>query len=156
MGWDPSIPDGRSDPHRQGYMAKHYRPVIKVAFYLDPVGPDTGCLRVIAGSHLEPWHDRLWSLHVDIPARAAKLPYVRPKMLQMLERDTGKPNGGEQLLTDPDVNYFGVDPRDVPAYAIESQPGDVVFFSYQLWHASFGGRSGRRMFTLNYGAAADI
>ncbi len=48
------------------------------------------------------------------------------------------------------VNLFGLEPRDVPSFALESQPGDVVFFSHQLWHASFGGRSGRRMFTLNY------
>ena len=36
--------------------------------------------------------------------------------------------------------------------SLESQPGDVVFFNQHLWHAAFGGRTGRRMFTLNFGA----
>ena len=26
-----------------------------------------------------------------------------------------------------------------------------MFFNQRLWHASFGGSTGRRMFTLNYG-----
>ncbi len=33
--------------------------VVKVAFYLDPVGRDTGCLRVIPGSHRDPLHTAL-------------------------------------------------------------------------------------------------
>jgi ectoine hydroxylase-related dioxygenase (phytanoyl-CoA dioxygenase family) len=152
-GWDPCVPEGRNDPYHLAMKRKRYRTAIKVALYLDPVGSDTGCLRVIPGSHRSPWHEQLWSLHLDIPDRALALEHVRPKMLEMWERDTGGPEGGEQLLTDPDVNHFGLDPCDVPAFAIESQPGDVVFFSYQLWHASFGGRSGRRMFTLNFSAA---
>ena len=42
-------------------------------------------------------------------------------------------------------------PSEIPSYPFESQPGDAVFFNQRLWHASFGGRTGRRMFTLNYG-----
>ena len=34
--------------------------------------------------------------------------------------------------------------------ALESEPGDVVILTESLWHASFGGKAGRRMFTLNY------
>ena len=139
------------DPYRKaGNMTNHYVPSIKAAFYLDPVGRESGCLRVVPGSHRSPLHEQLWSLHLDIPARAAKLPHVGAKLLEMWERDSGDPEGGEGLLADPKVNHFGLEPRDVPSFAIESQPGDVVFFSHQLWHASFGGRSGRRMFTLNY------
>jgi hypothetical protein len=40
----------------------------------------------------------------------------------------------------------------VPCFPLESQPGDAVMFNQNLWHASFGGRTGRRMFTLNFGA----
>ena len=36
----------------------HY-PIIKVAFYLDPVSKDTGCLRIIPGSHKAAYADRL-------------------------------------------------------------------------------------------------
>ena len=58
-------------------------------------------------------------------------------------------NTGAPLI-DPDTNHFGLVPSDVPSFAIESEPGDAVFFSHQLWHASFGGKVGRRMFTLNF------
>ena len=155
MGWDPSIPQGEKDPEwiagRRG--KNHYVPSIKVAFYLDPVAKESGCLRVIPGAHRNPFHDRLWSLHLDIPVNAAKLEDVGPKLLQMWERDTGIPEGGEKLLSDPGVNHFGVDPREVPSYPIESEPGDAVFFSHQMWHSSFGGKVDRRMFTLNFRSA---
>jgi ectoine hydroxylase-related dioxygenase (phytanoyl-CoA dioxygenase family) len=68
----------------------------------------------------------------------------------MWERDTGNSDGSDRLLCDPDANHFGFEPGDVPGYPIESQPGDVVFFSHQIWHASFGGRTGRRIFTLEF------
>ena len=93
---------------------------IKVIFYLDPVRKDTGCLRVIPGSHRLP-------LHED----------VRPLTLQR---------------SDPSVVPFACSLRDVPCFPLESQPGDVVFFNQNLWHSSFGGRTGRRMFTLNFAA----
>ena len=152
VGWNPHIPEGRNDPNRTDARWKnHYVPAIKVAFYLDPVGKESGALRVIPGSHREPYHDRLWSLHEAIPSGAAEASEsVRRKLLEMWERDTGSPEGGERLLSDPEVNHFGVEPRDIPSFALESEPGDAVFFSYQMWHSSYGGRVGRRMFTLNY------
>jgi ectoine hydroxylase-related dioxygenase (phytanoyl-CoA dioxygenase family) len=152
LGWDPGIPDGENDPERIAGRrgATHYIPSIKVAFYLDPVGKESGCLRVIPGAHRNPYHDQLWSLHKDIPINAASLEDVRPRLLEMWERDTGSREGGEQLLSDPKVNHFGLEPRDVPSYPIESEPGDAVFFSHQMWHSSFGGKAGRRMFTLNF------
>jgi hypothetical protein len=47
---------------------------------------------------------------------------------------------------------FGVDPRDLPYWAIENQPGDVLLGNYRNLHATFGavGRA-RRVITLNYG-----
>ena len=158
MGWTPEIPDGKADPdwvaQRRG--KNHYIPSIKVAFYLDPVGRESGALRVVPGAHRNPYHDRLWSLHMNIPRSAGDLEDIRPRLLDMWERDTGGPEGGEQLLSDPDVNHFGAAPQDVPSYAIESEPGDAVFFSHQMWHSSFGGKAGRRMFTLNFRSAQTI
>lgn len=92
---------------------------IKVAFYLDTVTKDTGCLRVIPGSHQPTLHDRLkeqWPVE-----DAAESPY-------------------------------GVAGSEIPSFPLESNPGDVVFFNQSLWHAAYGGRVGRRMFTLNFGA----
>ena len=159
MGWDPHIPEGQSDPNKNvGAWRYHYHPSIKVAFYLDSVGKDTGCLRVIPGAHRNPYHDRLWSLHLNVPSAASeddshKFENVRPKLLEMWEQATGDKEGAERFLSDPNINHFGLAPRDIPSFPIESEPGDVVFFSHQLWHASFGGRVGRRMFTLNFRSA---
>jgi ectoine hydroxylase-related dioxygenase (phytanoyl-CoA dioxygenase family) len=92
---------------------------IKIAFYLDQVTRDTGCLRVIPGSHQPVLHDRLkeqWPVE-----DAAESPY-------------------------------GVAGSEIPSFPLESNPGDVVFFNQNLWHAAYGGRTGRRMFTLNFGA----
>ena len=45
---------------------------------------------------------------------------------------------------------FGAEQDSLPCHVVASRPGDVVFFDQNLFHASFGGRSGRRMFTLCY------
>ena len=128
LGWHPGFPKGQADPNFKA-VGGHYYPGVKVALYIDPVGSTTGCLRVIPGSHLNPFHDALASLHCQVPEQSP------------------------QLLDDPCFKRFGVEPDEVSAYAIESLPGDVVFFSHQLWHASFGGSNGRRMFALAYKAA---
>ncbi len=50
---------------------------------------------------------------------------------------------------------WGIAQRDVPTIALESQPGDVVAFNHNLMHASFGGSTRRRMFTLNLSTRAE-
>ena len=91
---------------------------VKVAVYPDPVTRETGCLRVIPGSH-------------------------RPEFQTHLSVLKGQ-------YQDPAQMPFGLTGADIPAFPLESNPGDVVFFSENLWHGSFGGRTGRRMFTLIY------
>ena len=152
-GWNAIIPAGKDDTYRKaGHMQNYYVPCIKVAFYLDPVDINTGCLRVIPGSHLNPFHDQLWSLsRFNVPESEA--PRVRPQILEKWKKDGGDPQQVEQWFTDEQMNIYGTAPRDIPGFGIESQPGDAVVFSHMLWHASFGGRSGRRMFTLNYRTA---
>lgn len=39
--------------------------------------------------------------------------------------------------------------RDIPCMALETKPGDVLVFNHRVKHASFGGSTSRRMFTLN-------
>lgn len=46
---------------------------------------------------------------------------------------------------------WGIEAQDVPAVALESQPGDVVVFNHNIMHSSYGGSSHRRMFTINLG-----
>jgi len=59
MGSDGNYYSGDTTWHRDGHMASNS--FLKVAFYLDPVTHNTGCLRVIPGSHtdaaLELWRD---------------------------------------------------------------------------------------------------
>jgi hypothetical protein len=44
---------------------------------------------------------------------------------------------------------LGVHGSEVPAVALETQPGDVVVFNQNLKHGSWGGGQRRRMFTIN-------
>ena len=92
-------------------------PQIKVMMYLEKVKRDTGCLRVIPGSHRMPYHKDL-----------------------------------ADQETDPDALPFGLAARDIPCAALESEPGDVILFNHCIWHASFGGRKGRRYIALKFAA----
>jgi hypothetical protein len=70
MGSDGNLYAGDTGWHSDGW---HPRIVhIKMAFYLDPVGRDTGCLRVIPGSHRigEGFSD---NLQRDLPRRPSPL-----------------------------------------------------------------------------------
>ena len=98
-------------------------PHVKIAIYPDQVTKETGCLRVIPGSHRAEYRKHL-------------------KVLKQQYDDAG-------------ATPFGVTGAQVPAYPLESDPGDMVFFSESLWHSSFGGRAGRRMVTLIYGENPD-
>lgn len=49
-GWHP---DASADP------GSGEQPGVKFAFYLDPVGPDTGALRIVPGSHRNPLHEQV-------------------------------------------------------------------------------------------------
>ena len=91
---------------------------IKIAFYADPLTRETGCLRVVPGSH-------------NVSS---------PDLLSVL-RDRNY---------EADFMPFGISPSDVPSFAIESQPGDVVVFTENLLHASFGGRDGRHQHALSF------
>lgn len=84
-------------------------PPMKVSLYLDPLMKETGCLRVIPGSHRHPFHEELKALR-----------------------------------------EIGLAGDEVPCFPLESQPGDVCFANMNLWHASFGGRTGRRHLAVNF------
>ena len=48
------------------------------------------------------------------------------------------------------VDESGLSVEDVPAFAAESEPGDVVLFDNHTWHASYGGGKNRKMCSLGY------
>ncbi len=118
-GSDGNYYVGDTNWHSDGYTDKKYLSV-KMAFYLDPVTDETGCLRVIPGSHK--YGDRFAG------------------DLQEALR-TSRDNRNEDV--------WDVRGRDLPAVALETVPGDLLMFNHKIKHASFGGGTSRRMFTIN-------
>lgn len=56
----------------------------------------------------------------------------------------------EKINVNQAEELFGVAPRDFPgSIALETQPGDIVIFNHDLYHAAYGGSHRRRMFTMN-------
>ncbi|MCC7360268.1 MAG: phytanoyl-CoA dioxygenase family protein [Anaerolineales bacterium] len=115
MGSDGNFYVGDTHWHSDGYGGRGGPRHIKIAFYLDALTANSGCLRVIPGSH------RLGE------------PYA-----EALERDTKN-----------SATLWGIPGSQVPAQALETQPGDVVVFNHDLKHSAWGGSDRRRMFTMN-------
>ena len=56
----------------------------------------------------------------------------------------------EKIDINNSLQLFGVPPTEFPgSIAVETNPGDIVIFNHDLYHASFGGGTRRRMFTMN-------
>ncbi len=89
---------------------------LKNLVYLQPTTGDHGSLRLIPGSHISPLFDELIRIG------------LRPT-------DENKTD----FLTES-----GMRGEDIPAYIFCSQPGDVVTFNMNVWHAAFGGYEDRR------------
>ena len=122
LGWHYSMLGGRK-PIPSGNFYRGF----SVAIYLDPLTRDNGCLRVIPASHVmpNPILDRLAPIYCD---------------------------ASHNFFADGTIKQFAIPPSEVPCHAIESEPGDLVFFNNQVWHASFGGKTGRRMIAISYKA----
>ena len=122
-GSDGNFYVGDTRWHSDGYRGgKHMS--IKLALYLDPVTRDTGCLRVVPGSHKygDTYANALEEVTVD----------------------------GASKVQNRSKELWGVDGSEVPAVALETAPGDVAMFNHRLKHSSWGGSDRRRMFTINY------
>ena len=52
--------------------------------------------------------------------------------------------------SDPDFRPFGMESSELPCYAAETCPGDLVIFTEDTLHASFGGSSGRQQNAINF------
>lgn len=120
MNSDGKIFMGETLWHRDGLVQDKYK-FIKIGFYLDQVDGETGALRVIPGSH--------------------KLQDAYSQAL-----GTGSFVNGVKNAKDP---YWGVPGNQLPAYTLDSVPGDIVIFSHQMMHSSWGGGKSRRMFAIS-------
>lgn len=113
MGSDGNYYVGDTGWHSDGWHTEFLH--VKIAFYLDPLTKDTGCLRVIPGSHLP-----------------------GDKYADMLQ---GQARNSQTL--------WGMHGGDIPAVALETNPGGLVCFNHNTKHAAFGGGMRRKMFTMN-------
>ena len=93
---------------------------LKIAFYLDDLDDRSGALRVIPGTN----HLGAYRDSIYDETRAAK-----PGDLE---------------------HVFGVAEDQLPCWAIDSKPGDVVVFNNTTLHANFNGGPNRRMFSLQF------
>ena len=55
-----------------------------------------------------------------------------------------------QRIDDPEARVWGVPLDEVPSYAVETTPGDVVAFKENTYHGAFGGHAGRHQHAINY------
>ena len=51
---------------------------------------------------------------------------------------------------DDDFKPFGVRPWEIPCFPLESQPGDLVVFTEDVLHSSFGGKAGRHQHVVSF------
>ena len=103
-------------------------PHIKVALYLDDLGPDDGCLRVLPGAHrnyLRMIDDR-WCDPPDY-------------FLPVRNRNTCD-----------DFRPWGLAPEEVPHVLLPTRPGDVLVFTEDLPHAAFGSNGLRVQVALSF------
>ena len=119
-GSDGNFYVGDTRWHSDGYDKHPHYTSIKIAFYLDPVTRNTGCLRVIPGSH---------KLHDGFSEALQKVTYSSETTIK---------------------ESWGIPGNEVPSVALESIPGDVVMFNHRIKHSSWGGSDRRRMFTMNF------
>ena len=93
---------------------------LKVMLYLTPTTKEQGALRVIPGSHRMPFHEWLWPLQ-------------------------------NHHFKDGTIgDSFGARGEDIPSCAVETTPGDVVFFHHSLFHAAYGKFPERRYVAFKF------
>lgn len=111
--------------------------------------------------------DHTW--HFDGHKSARHLDYPRTKVMLYLDpqrRDTGAlrviPGSHRDPLHETlfplqdahlggDPSPYGVEGPQVPACAVETDPGDVVFFNQWLYHAVYGKEGKRRVIIFKFG-----
>ena len=98
---------------------------LRIAIYLDDLDPDSGCLRVIPGSHHR--GDRFEAALTDElgPRYAEDGARVRPTSWQRPQ-------------------------HELPSVPLPSRPGDVVLFDTYVKHGAFAARGERRLLTMTF------
>ena len=108
--------------------------------------------------------------HTDRPNEPHATTYSFHLYLDKVTADTGsirvipgshRPPLYDDLLpvneqaADSTVKVYGLGPTDMPGVALESDPGDIVFFSQKIYHGVFGKQPGRRYLKLRFVACPE-
>ena len=83
-------------------------PSLKIAFYLEANTKDTGALRVIPGSHVNPYHDELHEIGMQADF------------------------GSRPLPSSPYLIECGLEIKDVPSQICSVTPGDIIVFNFLI------------------------
>jgi ectoine hydroxylase-related dioxygenase (phytanoyl-CoA dioxygenase family) len=96
---------------------------LKTLVYLQPTTADRGALRVIPGSHKTSFSSKL--MNIGLCPRRTK--------------------SGRNFLEE--ANITG---EDIPSFAFNSEPGDVVTINQNVWHAAFNCFEDRRLCSFGF------
>ena len=108
-------------------------------WHADRPGPlELGYLRIKIMMYLEPMRKNTGALRV-IPG-SHRSPFHEELMAFQQSHATETPD------------FFGVKGADVPAYPVETDPGDLVVFNQNLFHAVYGKVDRRRYLAWKYAA----
>ena len=55
-----------------------------------------------------------------------------------------------EQAADTTMKVYGIGPTDMPGVAVESDPGDIVFFTQKLYHGVYSKQPGRRYLKLRF------
>ena len=105
--------------------------------------------------------------HSDRPADPHATTYSFHLYLEKLRGDNGalrvipgshRPSLYDNLLPlsedveDGAEKVYGLSPTDLPGVVVESDPGDIVFFTQKIYHGVYGMQPGRRYLKLRFAA----
>ena len=140
--WHPDVDDADLSQTR-----------IKANMYLDPVTRDSGCLRIVPGSHNNPLHEDLKPLRMGRLKKAIADGSLLSNIAPASEADKKELSDWE-LKTGVDLNnhgtIYGIEPTTIPSDMLETNPGDIIFFDKKVVHAAFGGKTGRRVVSMHW------
>ena len=108
-----------------------YRGEVKIALYTDPTSKDTGAIRFIPASHVDP-------LNADLHESG-------------LGAESAQWRGKEGHSHEECALGCRVD--EVPSWVVETTPGDLVCFQENCWHSTFGGKRGRLQMAISFHSA---
>jgi hypothetical protein len=107
--------------------------------------------------------DHHW--HTDRPDDPHATTYSFHLYLDKVRADTGsirvipgshRPPLYDDLLplieqaADTSMKVYGISPTDMPGVVIDSDPGDIVFFTQKIYHGVYGKQPGRRYLKLRF------